>query len=109
MAFDAAPAEIHSIGNRRTELCGRIRLDPLELERQARAVLGAARDPHSGNDLVAEARSDSVALVLGDPEAPALMSVRDESRTTSVAGRRTFDTLVAPQCTIRSKSTSRAR
>lgn len=40
----------------------------LELERQARAVVGAARDPYSGNDLVAEAWSDSVALVLGDPE-----------------------------------------
>jgi hypothetical protein len=38
-----------------------------------------------------------------------LMRVRDESRTTSVAGRRTFDTLVAPPCTIRSKSTSTAR
>ncbi len=38
-----------------------------------------------------------------------LMRVRDESRTTSVPGRRTFDTLVAPRCTIRSKSTSTAR
>jgi hypothetical protein len=71
---DAAPAEIHSIGNRLTDLCGRILLDPLELQGQARAVLGAARDPHSGNDLVAEARSDCVALVLGDPEAPALIA-----------------------------------
>jgi len=65
--------KIHSIGNRPTELCGRILLlDPLEPERRARAVLSAARDPHSGNDLVAEARSDCVALVLGDPERPRL-------------------------------------
>jgi hypothetical protein len=101
--------EIRSIGNLLTELYGRILHGSVRTRRHSRAVLGAARDPHSGNDLEAEAGSDSVALVLADPEAPAHLRLRDESRTTSVAGRRTFDTLVAPRCTIRSKSTSTAR